>query len=147
MSYDEQPYDKEDHDLHDACEEIARLKTALKSQAEKHQAELDQTRKGVARLRKKLIEDNNCGYPNKCSECLPAPSSCHGILKDILDATKSISSWHDAIVLRAEAKGWECARVSLERRSDSSVSMGLWMESEALKLRSEADDIERGDKG
>ena len=29
MSFDEQPYDKEDHDLHDACEEIARLRKNL----------------------------------------------------------------------------------------------------------------------
>jgi len=35
MSFDEQPYSKEDHDLHDACEEIKRLKAELLAQAER----------------------------------------------------------------------------------------------------------------
>ena len=29
MSFDEQPYDKNDHDLHDACEEIKRLRALV----------------------------------------------------------------------------------------------------------------------
>jgi len=32
MSFDEQPYSKDDHDLHDACEEIKRLRAKIQRQ-------------------------------------------------------------------------------------------------------------------